>query len=206
MSEVKTFSRSMISFKQIRLEAETHEGRILELRLPEALRGKYPEFHQRTVVRVTSDRSLAQRISDVYLLDFENSLFRDLIQYAQSPGFGGTHAIIAMNELPSGVLSAYRLRWQNDQGAPLVDELLVGHSDIYSNVIINPPSLLSWIRGEGLNMREPNLSAKDRERTLTAIRMAAEARLGSESSRFKHPNSLILLAAASTVTRTDVGV
>jgi superfamily II DNA or RNA helicase len=206
MSEVKTFIRSMISFKQIRLEAETHEGRILELRLPEELRGKYPEFHQRTVVRVTSDRSLAQRISDVHLLDFENSLFRDLIQYAQSPGFGGTHAIIAMNELPSGVLSAHRLRWHNDQGDPLVDELLVGHSDIYSNVIINPPSLLAWIRGEGVNMREPILSAKDRERTLTTIRMAAEARLGSESSRFKHPNSLILLAAASTVTRTDAGV
>jgi superfamily II DNA or RNA helicase len=199
MSDVKTFIRSIAPFRRISVEAETHDGRVLELRLPEELKGKYPEFHQRTVVRVTSDRSLAQRISDVHLLDFESSFFSDCIQYAQNPGFGGTHATINMDELPNGVLAAHKLRWQNDQGDPLIEELFVGHCDQNFRITINAPSLLSWMRGEGCSATEPDLSAKDRESGLRAIRMAAETRLGGESSRFKHPNSLILLSAASTI-------
>ena len=44
----------------------------VEIRLPEFERGRFAEFGQRTVVRVTTDRRIASQFADVTLLDFES--------------------------------------------------------------------------------------------------------------------------------------
>jgi superfamily II DNA or RNA helicase len=204
MSDVRGFISSMLPFLRITTGAETHEGRVLELRLPEEMRGRFPEFHQRTVVRVTADRALAQRLTDVVLLDFESGFFQELVRQAQSPEFGGNYAIIHMKDLPSGVLAAHRLRWQNDQGDPIIEEFLVSHAEGGHQATVNPAGLISWMRSPAVDVSAHRLEPEIYEQALATTRAAAERRLGEESSRFKHPNGLVLLGAASTAASAAV--
>ena len=83
MRDVSMFIRAMLPMIEAKIEAVLYDGSVLELRLPEAMRGDFPEFKARTVVRVTTDRRLAQRLEDVVLLDFESSFFSHLITMAK---------------------------------------------------------------------------------------------------------------------------
>lgn len=197
MADVRTFISSMMPFIHVLVEGTTHEGRVLELRLPEEMRGRFPEFQQRTVVRITTDRALAQRLHDVVLLDFESSFFQELIHRAQQPEFGGSYAVVEIPGLATGVLAAYRLRWQNDQGEPILDEFLLGHADEALRVTVAPPSLSEWLRLPQKDGPSPGLNQDLRIKALIKIRATADRRLGEESSRFKHPNGLVLLGAAT---------
>lgn len=204
MADVRAFISAMLPFMQVTVDGTTHNGRVLELRLPEEMRGQFAEFHQRTVVRITTDRALAQRQQDVVLLDFESGFFQELIRRAQQPEFGGSYAIVDMADMETGVLAAYRLRWQNDQGEPIVDELVVGHAVDASRVTLNPPSLGEWLRRPLLDAPSPGLGPDQRYQALNGIQAAADRRLGDESSRFKHPNGLVLLGAASMTNLRDI--
>jgi ERCC4-related helicase len=195
MRDVAMFIRAMLPMIEAQIESELYDGRVLELRLPEAMRGDFPEFKSRTVVRVTTDRRLAQRLDGVVLLDFESSFFTYLIAMAKRPDFGGTYAPLDPQAPLQGMVGAYRLRWQNDQGEPMVDEFVVLHSDGAEPVAANPAFLTALLRQDVLTARQPNADLSDRRASLARLRKAAEVRLAAESTRFKHPNGLVLLAA-----------
>jgi superfamily II DNA or RNA helicase len=196
MKDVGSFITLILPFVDIFVDTTAHDGRVLDLRLPEALRGYFPEFHQRTVVRVTTDRSLAQRLRDVVLLDFENSFFQYLMRFAQHPDFGGSYAIARASRASSGVLTAFRLRWQNDQGDPVVEEFLVAHADQQGQVDTNPPYITDWLRQPIGDATTAGMDRAQRSAVLANIKVRMEQRLGEESTRFKHPNGLVLLAVA----------
>ena len=198
MKDVGHFITSMLPFVQASVDDKTHDGRVLDIRLPEELRGHFPEFLQRTVVRVTTDRGLAQRLKDVVLLDFESSFFQYLIASAQKADFGGSYAIVHGSACPPGVVAAYRLRWQNDQGTPIVDEFLVAHAGASPQVNTNPAFLKDWLRQSLEDVAPAAIQGIDRRAVLASIRTDVERRLGGDSSRFKHPNGLVLLAAADS--------
>ena len=199
MKDVGHFITSMLPFVQVSVDATLYDGRVLDVRLPETLRGQFPEFHQRTVVRVTADRGLAQRLREVVLLDFENSFFQYLMRSAQQPDFGGSYAIARCHNSLSGVLAAFRLRWQNDQGDPVVEEFLVAHADHEAQVATNPSALTSWLRQSIEDETVPKMDKAQRSVALTRIKAEVERRLGAESTRFKHPNGLVLLALADVI-------
>ena len=92
------------------------QRRVLEVELPEELRGRYSEFGGRTVVRVTVDRRLAMRDERNVSMDFASAFFSDLVEFAKSPEFGGEYA--SLRGPRAGTLGVYRIRWQNDQGLP----------------------------------------------------------------------------------------
>ncbi|MCS6855765.1 MAG: hypothetical protein NZ523_13580, partial [Elioraea sp.] len=96
-------------------------------------------------------------------------------------------------------LAAWRLRWQNDQGDPIAEEFLVLHASPDGRILANPPFVREWLRtprgGPGVDPPAQN----GRKELLQLLQRQAEARLGSESSKFKHPNGLVLLAAADAV-------
>jgi len=196
MHDVATFIHSMLPFAGVSVSNTLYDGRVLEIRLPEEMRGQFPEFQQRTVVRITTDRALARRLADVTLLDFEASFFRYLIRSAQDPAFGGSYAVIPAKQEDQGALAAYRLRWQNDQGEPIVEEFMVLHTGDTQRVSVNPPFVRELLRRPmiGITLQAPERNG-GRE-VLQRMQREAEMRLGSESSRFKHPNGLVLLAAA----------
>lgn len=201
MKDVGDFITSMLPFVEAFVDATVHDGRVLEIRLPEALRGQFPEFHQRTVVRATTDRGLAQRLRDIVLLDFENSFFQYLMHSAQQPDFGGSYAIACAPNGSACVLAAVRLRWQNDQGDPVVEEFLVAHADQEGLVTTNPTFLIDWLRQSFGNERIPQIAKEQRKMALTNIKDTTERRLKDESTRFKHPNGSVLLAISDMIYR-----
>jgi hypothetical protein len=203
MKDVGMFIRSMLPMVETQIEAVLYDGRVLEVRLPDQMRGQFPEFKLRTVVRVTTDRRLAQRLEEVVLLDFESSFFNHLISVAKQPDFGGTYATLDPQDPHRGTVGAYKLRWQNDQGEPIVDEFVVLFVNERKSVMANPGFLTALLRREIMSARQPNAELQERRSTLAQLRKVAEARLAAESSRFKHPNGLVLLAAADLLPTTQ---
>ena len=61
MQHVDLFIRNMLPVAGIDLQTTLYDGDVLEIRLPEDIQGKFPEFGRRTVVRVTTNRRLAHR-------------------------------------------------------------------------------------------------------------------------------------------------
>ena len=196
MRDVSMFISAMLPMIGVRIEALLYDGSVLELRLPEALRGDFPEFKSRTVVRVTTDRRLAKRLEGVVLLDFESSFFTYLIAIAKRPDFGGTYAPLDPQAHQGGMVGAYKLRWQNDQGEPTVDEFVVLYSRGEEPVVANPSFLTALLRQDVPTALQSNADMAERRASLARLKLAAELRLAADSTRFKHPNGLVLLAAA----------
>lgn len=195
MQHVNLFIRGMLPVIGAGLEGALHDGRLLDIRLPEVLRGKFHEFGQRTVVRVTTDRRLAQQLKDTVLLDFETSFFQYLVARAKEQSFDGFYASV---QWPSerGLVAGFKLRWQNDQGDPLTEEFVTILMAEECRVQINPPMIAELLVSPLTSAPIPNTDNTIRKRAFDRILQEANRRLADESTRFKHPNSLIQLAAA----------
>jgi hypothetical protein len=168
---------------------------VIEARLPEELRGQFGEFGQRTVIRITADRTLAQRLKDVTLVDFESEFFRWLIKSAKDQQFDGIYANIVAAP-SSGVLTAFQIRWQNDQGEPTTDEFVTILAQPSGEIRANPSFIAGWLAQSFLSGARPNPEVSTRVETLRRLRQAAELHLSDKSTKFNHPNSVVLLAAA----------
>ena len=60
--EVLAFLEGVLPYKGVQIRDRLYGGRVLELALPEDMRGRFSEFPERaTFVRVTADRRLAMR-------------------------------------------------------------------------------------------------------------------------------------------------
>jgi hypothetical protein len=199
MQHVDMFIRSMLPFIGASLTAARHNSKMLEIRLPEDLRGRFPEFAQRTVVNVTTDRRLAQRFKDIVLLDFEAPFFRFLIAQAKSHEFDGFYSAAESPPGTEGALGAFMLRWQNDQGAVITEEFVPVFVTLDDCVECNPSFLAQWLRSSLTSSPTPNVDRESRSRTFDKLVNAANRRLAVESTRFKHPNGLVYLAAADCI-------
>lgn len=196
MGHVNLFLRGMLPLIGASILEMTHGERVLDIRLPEELRGRFPEFANRTVVRVTTDRRLAQRFAEVVLLDFETEFFLFLIETAKSHEFDGRFAAIASPAGTEGAVAAFKLRWQNDQGTPLVEEFMPVFRAADGAIQSNPSFLVEWLTTPLGSAYISNSPAAHRARLWEDLLAVANRRLGDESSRFKHPNGLVPLAAA----------
>lgn len=198
--DVLAFLEGILSYKGVRVRNRLYNGLVLEVELPEDLRGQYSEFAERaTVVRISPDRELARRLPNIAPMDFKSPFFASLIEFAKSPEFKGEYASI---EGPrSGLLGLYKLRWQNDQGIPRQEELLTmflpeGISDAEQN-----PDLFGHLLHETHEHSTDLLTSKPQARLerLKVLDATAERILASRCTALRHPNDLILLAAANLV-------
>jgi superfamily II DNA or RNA helicase len=197
MQHVDLFIRSMLPFVGASVTTARHNGKMLEIRLPEDLRGKFPEFAQRTVVNITTDRRLAQSLKDVVLLDFETQFFRYLVEEAKSHEFDGFYA--AALSPAAGALGAFTLRWQNDQGEVLTEEFSTFFASPEDRVECNPSFVARWLTSPLTSSNIPCADREVRQSTFAKLFDAANRRLGDESTRFKHPNGVVCLAAADCI-------
>jgi superfamily II DNA or RNA helicase len=199
MQNVHHFICSMLPFVGASLTAARHNGKMLEIKLPEDLRGKFPEFAQRTVVNITTDRRLAQRFKEIVLLDFEAPFFRYLIERAKSHDFDGFYAAALSPTGTAGALGAFMLRWQSDQGDVLTDEFVPFFVSPDGDVECNPSFVAPWLMSSLVSSHVRNPDRQVRRKTFDKLLDAANRRLGAESTRFKHPNGLVCLAAADCI-------
>ena len=197
MKHAEIFIRGMLPEIEVDIELKLHSDRVLEIRLPENLRGMFKEFQNRTVVRITTDRRLAQKLQDVVLLDFENSFFQHLINTAKSHDFDGLYASVRSQAVSNAVLVVAKLRWQNDQGKPGTEEFVTACYDEQNGVKLNPAFLSSWLLEEPENVSRPkSLNIRHRNEVFNFLQKELEQQLQNQCNKFKHPNSIVPLAIA----------
>lgn len=194
--EVLSFLEGVFPHRDIQVRQTLHNGRVLEIELPEGMRGRYSEFAGRTVVRITVDRRLAMRDERNVSMDFASVFFSDLIEFAKSPDFGGEYARLAAPQ--AGVLGIYKVRWQNDQGLPrwemLVPVFLPASGDA---AFPNPSFFGSLLHASNGPPGAPAMQpVPDRHDTLKQLDTCAAAVLAERCTPLRHPNDLVLLAAA----------
>ena len=195
--DVLSFLEGILPLRGIRIRNRFHNGRTLEIELPEDMRGRYSEFRTRaTVERITVDRRLATSRQGLVPMDFASPFFRDLVEFAKSPEFKGEYAGIAGPR--SGALAIYKIRWQNDQGVPRWDALVpIFLENGYERATANPDFFGSLLRGEAASAnRERSAPPGVRRGVLDRMKAQAEAELARRCSEFRHPNDVVLLAAA----------
>ncbi len=200
MDDALVFVRGMVPMVGGEVVSAARDERSAELRLPEDLRGRFPEFGNRTVVRVTTDRRLAQRRPEFALLDFTSAFFRFLVAQARQPDFGGMHAAVWEPAAPSpaAALAAFHLRWQDERGEPTTERLLLAAMDEKGSVATDPGFVRRWLR-EGVAAAPSAAPLGDRNVALQGLHDVANRQLAAGTSRFKHPNAAVLLAAADVV-------
>ncbi len=195
--EVLAFLEGVLPRRGIRIRRQMYDGRVLELELPEEMRGRFSEFGGRTAgVRVTVDRRLAMRNAQIVPMDFASSFFCELIERAKSPEFGGEYT--AMPGPKSGVLSIYKIRWQNDQGIPRWEALVpIFLPESGGKAIANPDFFGSILLAAEGKYIPPNTTVPDeRRKSLALMGDRANAELAALCSPLRHPNDIVLLAAA----------
>lgn len=197
MDHVATFVRQISPRLGIEVRATLHDGKVLELRLPDELRGEFPEFGQQLVVRVTHDRRMSQRLANVTPLDFESTFFRYLIDAAKSSSFDGYYGVLEVGDLSATTVSAFRLRWQDDQGDPNLEEVHI-YFRTADGRVREDAALATHLLTSEVTAATPT-TANDRvSRSVTYDSFAAkaEAGLASQCTRFVHPNASVPIGAA----------
>ncbi len=187
-------------FNGVEIRNRLYNGRVLEIRLPDELRGKYSDFAPgATIARICTDRQIAQGHDDIHLMDFKSSFFTAIIDYAQSPSFRGEYASISGPR--SGALGLYRLRWQNDQGVPSREDIVPVFLDNDAAEARSHPDFFGRLIGSRVRFAAlaDNEDLEGRRQMLQLLDAAAEWELADKCTKFRHPNDVVLLAAADIV-------
>ena len=200
--DILAFLEGILPYVNVKIRERLYNGRVLELELPEEMRGRFSEFRERAiVVRVTVDRQLVVRNSDLVPMDFASSFFSELIETAKSPDFKGEYA--SLQAPKSGSLGIYKVRWQNDQGVPSWDALLpIFLPDGGKHAIVNPDFFGSMLREQAKDgiKRSPAVNS-DRWKNLKRMDSRAQIELAERCTALRHPNDVVLLAAADLSTK-----
>ena len=198
--DVLAFLEGILSFNNITVRNRLHNGRTLEIQLPDEMRGRYSEFPPRaTVVRVTVDRQIAIRRQNVVSMDFASPFFRDLVEFAKSPEFMGEYTSLLGPE--SGTLALYKIRWQNDQGVPRWEALIpIFLKEGTVQAASNPDFFGNLLRSEAVGWDLSVLATPElRHSRLKLTENQAGDELADRCSALRHPNDVVLIAAADIV-------
>ena len=199
VNDVLAFLEGMLPHMGIQVRGRQHNGRTLEIELPDELRGVYSEFPPRSArARITVDRDVGMRLRDVATMDFASPFFLSLIEKAQSPDFGGEFARLPAPH--NGALGIYKIRWQNDQGIPRWEALTPIFLPERGRAISNPDFFIELLTGDSVAAAPTATKRNDRQKTIDALTRKAHDELAARCSILRHPNDVVLLATADLVT------
>ena len=196
-ADILSFLEGILPYRGINVRNRLFDGRVLELELPDEIRGQFSEFPERaTFVRITVDRRLAMQNSRLVQMDFASPFFTELIEFATSPEFKGEYA--RLSDGYSGTVALYKARWQNDQGVPQWEDLLPVFLPEGSEVARVDSGLLSSLLiepSESVAVPYP-ANALERREKLALLNDCAQRELANRCTRLRHPNDCFLVAAA----------
>jgi superfamily II DNA or RNA helicase len=163
-----------------------------ELRLPQDMRGRFPEFGRSLVIEATTRRGNRQQT--LSLLDFSSSFVRFLVGEVSATEFSGSYSGVPAGRLPSGVLGAWSAIFQNDQGDPISKDLFVAFRKPNGDIDIDN-SLLRPLFGEPiLSSKAGAREAEQASNIYDALHDRVEAAVASHTNRFVHANIIAPLA------------
>ncbi|EGV28161.1 helicase domain-containing protein [Thiorhodococcus drewsii AZ1] len=182
-------------FRQLGIEIldTSHNGRLWQIRLPEAVQTALGIARGRH--EVTLDRILAVNRPNTHMLDLDSYLMRYLLQQAKSYDFMGLSAVIRGGLPDSAALITSLLRWQNDQGQRRRQEYTAFGIASDGRVRVNPEAFGEWLKQPA----ETGEVATDRQRNecwFKAAEQAADRRLAEVSNRHLHPENMQWISGA----------
>ena len=198
--EIRAFLEGILPYKGVQIRGRRYNGRVLELQLPDDMRGRFTDFPEgSTVVDVTVDRQLAVDRKHLAPMDFASPFFQELIDFAKSNEFDGEFARISGPE--PGSLALYQLRWQNDQGRPRWETVIpiflptesksaLSNPSFFGSLLVNSGATTSKLSEYRRNARVDSLNRLDD---------CADRELGRGCSALRHPNGFTLLATADVI-------
>ena len=195
--QVAQIIKRSVPFVKIDLESELDAERFT-LRLPLEMRGKFPEFGARTVVPVTTRRRGWRAESETVLLDFSTTFVQFLIQTITSAEFEGAYAAFATNPPMPQFFSVFLARYQNDQGRPQGEKLIVVDRDSNGSFEISNRIIARLLEGPQPTGLPRLKDAALRRSELDAASDRAEVAMAQDLSRFRHPNDLIVIAVGES--------
>ena len=120
----------------------------------------------------------------------------DLIEFAKSPDFEGEYACLSGPE--AGAIGVYKISWQNDQGTPRWEALLpVFLPEGGNGTVANPDFFGTLLANKAIAERRPcRVDIRELQAALAVLKSRADAELANQCTRLRHPNDIVLLAAA----------
>jgi hypothetical protein len=195
--DLANFLKRALPFLKIVVEPSSDDAERFVLRLPVELKGQFPEFSGRTVISATTCRNSWQSGKEA-LLDFSTSFLIWVIKEVSAEQFGGSYAAIS-GDSGLNFFAAFLARYQNDQGFVQSEKLLVVAQDAAESLAIDNSVVRKLLAGVAVDVSPRAVEAAERSKLLEAARDRAEVRMAEELTRFKHPNDLVLVAAAEVL-------
>ena len=198
--EIRVFLEGILPYKGVQVRGRRYDGRVLELQLPEEMRGMFAEFPERaTVVDVTVDRQLAIRNPNLVSMDFASPFFQYLIDFAKSNEFDGEFARLVGPE--TGTLALYQLRWQNDQGRTRWEAVMPVFLPARSKAASANPSFFRSLLVDSQEAASPvvGVTRDARADRINRVDDCADEGLERGCSALRHPNGVTLLATADVI-------
>ncbi len=188
-AHVRTFIDGMLKQLNIQIVEITHGGAIFDIRLPDNL---CEELNIRQRLRITTDRELAARRSDIHMMDFYSSLFTYFLEKAKSYDFGGNCASIG--DVEGRALISAILRWQNDQGMRMRQEFTAVLINEDGRIAVNSEEVSQWLLKPAVDATYSG-SREVAKKIITLVEDALDKRLGKVSNADLHPENRQILAA-----------
>lgn len=183
---LQAFVAGMMQKMGIALIEKHHNGSTWDIRLPESVRNDlFMGTRQRC--RITFDREIAVRRSDIQMMDFNSPLLTYLIETAKRYDFDGR--VAALRDLSGIALSTAMLRWQNDQGIRMREEFMAALVKADGSVVANPPSFIEWLLRPAEDGAVQNLDKTMVDTLLESVDTTFESRLAELSNQDLHPEN-----------------
>jgi hypothetical protein len=192
--DLATFLKRALPFLKIGVDPAKDDAERFVLRLPAELKGQFPEFAGRTVISATTRRETWQ-VAKEALLDFSTPFLAWVVREVSAEQFGGSYAAIR-GDIDVGFFAAFLARYQNDQGHVQSEKLFVVTQGSDKALAIDNQIVRKLLAGAAVDASPAEIEAAERNKLLDAARDRAEVQMARELTRFKHPNGLVLLAAA----------
>ncbi len=164
------------------------------LRLPDTLKGRFPEFGRSQVIEATTLRSSADKARrSLVLLDFASDFVLYLIESVKKPDFGGGYGARTCQTDEGRLIAAWSLAMQDEQGHPRGEELLVTVRDRSGRIAFDTTAIRDLFLAPIVSAEPVQPGAAEmaeRHQAIEACRDRAEAEIANRSSRFLHPSML----------------
>lgn len=193
-----SFVKGMADIAGIEVRNVLHDGRTIEIVLPEEAVGQWPEFGRRSVVRLTADHARASEDPTLVPMDFEGSFVRHLVESAgDRRSFDGLYGEAA-TPYDNQTIAVHQVRWQGLSGELLEEELIalttneggwqeMPHED-FANLLLD--SMYSC---------EPSPATEFHLRTARALDAAIDGVLTRKSVSGRMPTAVFVTAALGFV-------
>jgi superfamily II DNA or RNA helicase len=178
--DLASFIKRASRFADIQV-VEMDDSERFDLRLPDALRGRFAEFGNKTFIEARTSRAGA---GSRVLLDFSTSFVRHLVDLVTRAEFGGGYGVIHRHAEPS-MIAAMLVHYQNEQGEPRGVDLLAASRRTTGEVQVDNASLRTLFEAPQLTGRATDNDPQARKHRLDAVleRIEADVAIRSEISR-----------------------